>query len=155
MLEERIDIENWIDYWIGLELFELADNVFHNAILYSGADKKRFSLFFYDLDLSLDSGSNASFIDVMHTLNLNVRFWEKFTSEYKDYIINRYAQLRKSILNIENIKSIYTSYVSGIDKDIIRNEEQKWGGEPISGFRNVLDYIEKRLNYLDKNYFNL
>ena len=156
MLEERIDIDNWIDYWIGLELFMLWDNAFHNVIMYSGRDKKKFYLFYYDLDHVLDRGDyNSSYIEYMNSTNIDIGFWEKFTAEYKDYIINRYAQLRKSVLTIENIRSIYMSYVGGIEETIIQDEKRRWGGEPILGFENVIKYIESRLNYLDNHYFNL
>ena len=158
MLEERIDINNWIDYWIGLELFILWDDAFHNAIVYSGRDKKKFSLFFYDLDVALSDGRNSydlSYRDLMHSLGINIQFWDKFVDVYKDYIINRYAELRKSVLTIDNITSIFNTYIEGIPENVVISENTKWGVNFLQRFDTILDIVKNRLEYLDNNYFNL
>jgi hypothetical protein len=156
MLEEHIDIESWIDYWIGCQVFVMWDSTFHNAVIYSGRDKKKFYLFFYDLDMSV-SGAEGSLIDIMaasYSWVATPEFWIKFTDVYKDNILNRYAELRKKVLTTENIKAIYNSYISGIPDRVIDAESVKWGGSP-RNFKASIEAINSRLIYLDNNYFCL
>lgn len=155
MLEERIDINDWVDYWIGLEIFTLWDNAFHNCMIYSGKDKEKFSLYFYDLDNSMQYPANSSYVQVMHETGWNIAFWEKFIDVYKDYILNRYAGLRDTVLNNENITAIYNRYIQGIPQEVVSQEVAMWGNGNISDFKRYITTLNSRLEYLDKNNFNL
>jgi hypothetical protein len=161
MLEERIDVEDWIDYWIGCQVFQLWDNVMHNSILYSGSDKKKFYLFFYDLDTSLEDKYpyNEDLLDICENpygkLVIPTTFWQKFIDEYKDSIINRYAYLRKTVLSDVNIKSIYTTIISDIPEEVIVHEITRWGNGNPRNFDAVYNKLVKRLTWLDETQFNL
>nr|DAU66472.1 MAG TPA: CotH kinase protein [Caudoviricetes sp.] len=49
---QRMSVIDWIDYFIGLQVFLMRDNTCRNMILYAKEDKKKLYPFFYDLDLS-------------------------------------------------------------------------------------------------------
>ena len=162
MLEEHVDIPSWIDYWIGCQVFVMWDSTFHNAVMYSGRDKKKFYLFFYDLDMSIEAYSGSpdiygSLIDIMaekYSWVAEPKFWKKFTEVYKDNILNRYAALRKSVLTVENINAIYNRIVSNIPDEVLVAEAGKWGGGP-ENFKASITVIQERLDYLDNHYFCL
>lgn len=159
MLEERIDIANFIDYWIVCQVFQLWDNVMHNCILYSAQDKKKFYIYFYDLDSAMEYEWDRDLLDICSNpsgeLPIPTTFWEKFLDEYRDFVINRYASLRKNILSNKNIKDIYMDYISKVPTESIRNEVSIWGSGDLRNFEKICNNVILRLELLDKIYFNL
>lgn len=153
--EEHADLASWIDYWIGLVIFQLWDNTYRNIVLYSGPDKSKFYMFFYDLDGSMYYNYNDNFIERCITRNVDMSFWSKFASVYKDSIVNRYAELRKNVLAIKNFKSIYQTYVGSIPFSVITQQVARWGDGNPATFEELLTVIENRLDWLDGNYFNI
>ena len=158
MLEEHIDIASWIDYYICLQIFQMFDNTRHNLILYSGRDKRKFYPFFYDLDYTLNiPGYNTDTFEWAENNNpdRDESLWKKIGEEYKDSIINRYAELRRTVLSDSNMKSIYISYIESIPNSIIRKEIKRWGNGNPNNFINIYNFIKRRLNWLDNTLFNL
>ena len=155
MLEERIDICSWIDYYICLQVFQMWDNTPHNMILYSGRDKKRFYPFFYDLDLSVSFSVNIGLEELVSIAGIRLDFWDKFKEAYWDSIINRYAYLRKTVLREENIMGICRRYAEAIPYETVKNELKRWnsGGDPYIFEVNLVPRIVGRLKWLDQNYF--
>jgi len=163
---EFMDVESWIDYYICLQAFLMTDSIYHNMILYTGPDKRKFYTFFYDLDSALGTSRpyDSDLIEVCRdqgigvdpVIHLDTSFWEHFIDKYKDSIINRYAELRKDILTIDNIRNLYLSYTQGIPSSIIQAEKDRWNttADP-KNFESLLEYINNRLNWLDSTYFNL
>ena len=165
VLEEHLDLASWIDYWIGLQIFFAWDNTYHNIILYSGEDKKKFYTYFYDLDDAMatytpnTTGLIENLTDPETSVYpygvLDMSFWIKFTDTYKDSIINRYSELRKNILSIKNIDNIYKTYISEIPQSVIEDEKTRWGNGDPYYFDTLLNRLQSRLEWLDSNYFNL
>jgi hypothetical protein len=150
MLEERIDLRSWIDYWIFTQTFLLWDNTFHNMIFHSRADKKMFYAFHYDMD-NISLAYNGNLLD---SEARDPRFWQKFTEEYRESFLNRYYDLRKTLLNIDNITAIYHAYIDNIPDSVVSADNARWGtGWPINGFDMFIDTLKQRLEYLDNNYF--
>ncbi len=152
MLEEHIDVESWIDYWIVCEVFQLWDSTSNNMIIHTRRDKEKFYGFFYDLDQSLGLAVNKSMIEVIGS---DGDFWDKFRKEYKDSVINRYYSLRKSILSENNLDSLYHTIVDGIPSDTISKEVERWGNGNPTSFVDMLSKLKERLVWLDETYFNL
>lgn len=165
MLEERIDLKGWIDYWICMQCFLTWDNTYHNMILYSGPDKKKMYAFFYDLDQSLQENYGGDCVDIIDMATnpdhhpsyviLDMSFWQKFIDEYKDQIINRYAYLRKTVLTLNNIESIYNFMVDNIPADVLQKESSRWGGNPKAFKNKITHYFKDRFEWLDNTSFNL
>ena len=166
-LEEHIDLESFIDYWIGLQCFMLWDNEYHNLVLHTRSDKKKFYAFFYDLDNSMSQSwpYDTDLIEActnpehhIHPYNvIDMRFWEKFIDEYKDSIINRYIELRKTVLSIDNITAIYNAYTENIPQIIIEEHQRRWNiSSTPEKFKTIyIEYLKSRLAWLDDTYFNI
>ena len=118
---KHMNINDWIDYFIFIQLFRLRDNDIHNLILYSGADKQIFSPFLYDLDLSFFVYSFNLEADPKNTV------WLKLKSLYWDEICSRYKELRSSVLTQENFNMIVNDLQSSIDYSDFEKGVQKWG----------------------------
>ena len=156
MFEEVADLEGFIDYYIGLQIFNLHDSSQHNMQLTSRRDKKKFSPFFYDLDGALSYGGyERNILEVLDTLQRDASLWKKIGKDYTDSIINRYAELRKTVFTDQNIESVYKTYVSDIPEDVIQKEIAKWGNGNPALFEQTMIGLKNRLNMLDNNYFYL
>ena len=159
MLEEHIDLKSWIDYWIIIQVFLLWDNTFHNIILHTRADKKKFYAFIYDADnVATGYGYDGDLIvkNEERSSKIDMSFWAKFVDEYKDNILTRYYELRKSVLTVDNIRAIYKAYISNIPASVVNEDNAKWGTNwPITSYESFINFLDKRLNWLDETYFNL
>lgn len=146
---KHMNINDWIDYFIFIQLFRLRDNDIHNLILYSGADKKIFSPFLYDLDLSF----------FVYSFNLEANttntVWLKLKSLYWEEICARYKELRSSVLTQGNFNMIVSDLQSSIDYSDFKKGVQKWG---IRDTKVTTGYLEELFGELLKTfdvYFNL
>ncbi len=146
---KHMNINDWIDYFIFIQLFRLRDNDIHNLILYSGADKKIFSPFLYDLDLSF----------FVYSFNLEANttntVWLKLKALYWEEICARYKELRSSVLTQENFNMIVNDLQSSIDYSDFEKGVKKWGQRDT---RVTTGYLEELFGELLKTfdvYFNL
>ena len=146
---KHMNINDWIDYFIFIQLFRLRDNDIHNLILYSGADKQIFSPFLYDLDLSF----------YVYSYNLEANetntVWIKLKSLYWEEICARYKELRSSVLTQENFNMVVNDLQSSIDYSDFKKGVQKWG---IRDAKVTTGYLEELFGELLKTfdvYFNL
>lgn len=146
---KHMNINDWIDYFIFIQLFRLRDNDIHNLILYSGADKKIFSPFLYDLDLSFFVYSFNLEADPTNTV------WLKLKSLYWEEICARYKELRSSVLTQENFNMIVNDLQSSIDYSDFEKGVKKWGQRDT---RVTTGYLEELFGELLKTfdvYFDL
>lgn len=118
---KHMNINDWIDYFIFIQVFRLRDNDIHNLILYSGKDKTIFSPFIYDLDLSFN----------VYNYNLEANktntVWLKLKELFWDEICERYNTLRNTVLNIGNFNMIISDLQSNIDYSDFEKGVKKWG----------------------------
>lgn len=153
---QRMSVIDWIDYFIGLQVFLMRDNVCRNMILYAKEDKKKLYPFFYDLDLSWFFYDNNYNLDIMtSSYAVDMSLWENFKSLYGDEIRNRYAYLRENILSIETIQAIYEDIAKDIPLVDIALEKEKWGQGNVNSMNTYISILKKRLNWLDKEYFKI
>ena len=118
---KHMNINDWIDYFIFIQVFRLRDNDIHNLILYSGKDKIIFSPFIYDLDLSFNVYSYNLEADKTNTV------WIKLKELYWDEICARYKELRNSVLTLGNFNMIVSDLQSNIDYSDFEKGVKKWG----------------------------
>ena len=153
---QRMSVIDWIDYFINLQVFLMRDNTCRNMILYTGSDKKIFYPFFYDLDLSWNFDSTSSNLDIMtNSYAADMSLWENFRTLYKDEISNRYAYLRGTVLNTDYINTIYQEILSAIPLEDINEEKKKWDAGNISYMETLINVLNKRFDWLDKEYFKV
>lgn len=146
---KHMNINDWIDYFIFIQLFRLRDNDIHNLILYSGADKQIFSPFLYDLDLSFYVYSYNLEANTTNTV------WLKLKSLYWEEICARYKELRSSVLTQGNFNMIVNDLQSSIDYSDFEKGVKKWGQRDT---KVTTGYLEELFGELLKTfdvYFNL
>ena len=153
---QRMSVIDWIDYFINLQVFLMRDNTCRNMMLYTGSDKKIFYPFFYDLDLSWNFDSTSSNLDIMtNSYAADMSLWENFRTLYKDEITNRYAYLRGTVLNIDYINTTYQEILSAIPQEDINEEKRKWDAGNVSYMETLINVLNKRFDWLDKEYFKV
>lgn len=153
---QRMSVIDWIDYFIGLQVFLMRDNTCRNMILYAKEDKKKLYPFFYDLDLSWFFYDNNYNLDIMtSSYAVDMSLWENFKSLYEDEIRNRYAYLRENILSLETIQAMYEDIAKDIPLVDIALEKEKWGQGNVNSMNTYISVLKKRLNWLDKEYFKI
>lgn len=118
---KHMNINDWIDYFIFIQVFRLRDNDIHNLILYSGKDKTIFSPFIYDLDLSFNVYNYNLEADKANTV------WLKLKELFWDEICERYNTLRNTVLNVGNFNLIISDLQSNIDYSDFKKGVDKWG----------------------------
>ena len=141
---KHMNINDWIDYYIFIQLFRLRDNDIHNLILYSGKDKEIFSPFLYDLDLSF-----GMYKDNLESNKKNT-VWIKLAALYWDEICKRYWQLRKIVLNEYNFNAIVSDIQTNMDYSDFEKEAKKWGVRNANNTTSSLsDTFNELLSYFD------
>ena len=152
---QRMSVIDWIDYFIGLQVFLMKDNTCRNMILYAKEDKIKLFPFFYDLDLSLMISTNDYKQDIMSaSYAKDMSLWHNFKNLYWDEITNRYAFLRETVLSREYIQTVYADIVDKIpDNDV--ESEKKWGDINVIYMSDLIDILSLRLDWLDNEYFKI
>ena len=148
-LSERIFVDDFIDYYIFITVFRMRDNDIHNVILYSGKDKKKFSCFLYDCDLSI----NVYYEDMESSQSYNKSIWKILRKFYWKEICDRYYRLREKVLNVKNITSIVMDLQKGVPFSDLENEKKKWNLEGQTS-SEIVERIEYLFNKYDKYFIN-
>ena len=154
-IPSRLDVQGFIDYFICMQVFFMWDNTQRNMILHTRSDKKKFYPFFYDLDLSLTYASyNSDIFDRSAELSRDMSFWNTIKDSFWDEIVNRYIFLRGTVLRTDYIKNVYHSLTDIIPDSDYEKENERWGSSASKSlFNDAILLIDKRLNWLDSNYF--
>ena len=146
--EERFYVEDWIDYYIFITTFRMRDNDQHNMVLYSSSDKKKFSPFLYDCDLSL-SVSDGDF-ETVNPAAYNKSVWKILKRLYWKDICERYTELRQTIFTYENAVSIVRDIQSSVPYTDYKKEYSIWGENSEKTTKYRLDSFKELLNIYDK-----
>ena len=151
---KRLDVLGFIDYFICMQVFVMVDSGHNNVMLYSGPEKKKMFPFFYDLDLSIpaDAAYDCDVLDVSYSGDTSL--WENFCDIYWDDIVNRYCELRRNVLTDSYIRKVYDDIAGGIPKADFISESSRWNGSySAANFEVKIDFIKRRLAWMDENYF--
>lgn len=154
-VNERIDVIGFMDYLICLQVFQMGDNFHNNMILYSNSEKRKLWPFFYDVNDALSrSAYNEDYIQVKRDAGYDLTVWDTMIDLYWDDIVNRYASLRNTVLNKEYINAVYEDIISGIPNEDYASERDKWDRNiDKTDFASKVEFLSKRLAWLDENYF--
>ena len=80
--------------------------------------------------------------------------WNKLWDLYRDEIIVRYEYLRNTILSADHVKEIYQKLISNIPQSEINKESIRWSTTVnVNGINTNIEFLRKRLEWLDENYF--
>ena len=80
--------------------------------------------------------------------------WEKIYINFYDKVVERYQELRKTALSIENIKAQFGDFFAKIPEVAYEAERAKWTGVPsndksIDHFNQIITFAIKRLEKMD------
>lgn len=80
--------------------------------------------------------------------------WSNLKDMYWDEIINRYTELRKTVLTIDNVKAIYHDVIDDVPEADYVAEKNRWGVVVSkAAFTDIISMLDKRLVWLDNEYF--
>lgn len=157
-INEYIDIDSAIDYFIFCALFDNTDGVGKNYLL-DTFDKKRWHFTAYDMDnvigvfktwngtaLSWRGYSGFDFYAKRH------RMFEVILKHMKDRLIKRYKTLRNNALRFSTLYDLTMDLYGSIPQYVFNAEFVRWPLEPTTSIRTadqIIFWLDKRLQFLD------
>ena len=152
-----IDIQNFIDYYLLLNLTSAGDNTGKNIFFYKKNSSAPFQIIPWDLDGAWGiryDGTRTGYESVL-TNRLFDRLIETNAGNMKQKLKNRWFYLRENNFSEEQLIQIFAHYFSKIEESgIIIHENRIWNENlNIENERMYIEkWIENRLIFLD-NYF--
>ena len=160
-LEQSLDIKSAIDYFIFQEIILGTDGLAKNMLL-ATYDMSKWYLSAYDMDSTFDLDWNGRLLDgafadmPAHPYNninssLLVYIWEDYWAAY----VERYTELRKSVLSYSSIIEEFEKYIGIFGEDVYIQDTAIYPDIP-SVVDNTLTslrrFVKDRLEYLDGKY---
>ena len=151
---------NIVDYYIFTQTIYNFDGVSKNYLLTTW-DGNVWAFMPYDLDSIFGMQFNGSSFfsptaNVYAHQNLNpntLPFWNKIYQALKVDIDSRYAELRGSVLNIDNIYNLLKAQETKYGLSNYQKEISRWSDRPkLNSVPRIIAYMQKRFNWLD-SYF--
>ena len=159
-INELINIDNFIDYYIFINMLSAADNTGKNTFL--GRKSKKEPLFIIPWDLEGSFGrfwnGNAIGHQDIQSNSLYARLLELNPNQFKTKLKNRWFELRISILSSDNLMSLFEANFNELKKsNILDIENTKWGlHTSLTEEQEYLNsWINNRINFLDTYYQEL
>lgn len=173
-IADYFDIPVLIDYFIFMDVLNVLDNDGKNMYwaVYDKNKDKKLTLAVWDLDASVGqkwlekyvSGASSAEYEKSVSMNIYRRLIELNVDNFNNKIIERYHELRNSILTIDKITQRYIDYYTDMKQSgAAQREEELWSGdtdidENILDFDNEITYIQswikKHIEYLDNHKYN-
>ncbi|MCG6187455.1 CotH kinase family protein [Maribellus maritimus] len=153
-ISELIDIDNFIDYYLFLNLTSAIDNTGKNIFLYKENKQAPFTIIPWDLDGSwglVYDGTRMGYNSVLSN-RLFQRLFETNPGNFISKLKNRWFYLRQNSFNEVNLNAVFdSSFYKLISSDIIQMENKIWNQN--LNMQEEQEYIQNwtknRLDYLD------
>ena len=160
-LEQSLDIKSAIDYFIFQEIILGTDGLAKNMLL-ATYDMTKWYLSAYDMDATFDLDWNGVILDCFDAVILvppyNNQFSDLFNcirSVYSSAYVERYTELRKSVLSYSSIIEEFENYIGIFGEDVYIQDTAIYPDIP-SVVDNTLTslrrFVRKRLEYLDSEF---
>lgn len=155
-----IDLNNFIDYYIFLNIVSAMDNTGKNTFLVKENAQSKFCIVPWDIDGSWGLFWNGTPTDYTSILSNNLfnRLLETNVNDFKNKVKQRWFLLRKETFSNAALKRLFTeNFAILIQSDILNIENKKWS-------RNIdihlekeylLNWTDNRILFLDNYYNNL
>ncbi len=145
------NFDSVLNYYVLVDTLFLCDNLGKNMLLLT-YDGEIWYTVLYDLDTSFGSGPYG---DVLYEYNQNILFHRselfiRFGEVFKEEIRDRYLELRKDILSIDNILKEIDGFK--VPSSSLEKESNRWDNIPGFDTSQMKEYIVKRIEYLDEFY---
>ena len=161
VLEQSLDIKSAIDYFIFQEIILGTDGLAKNMLL-ATYDMTKWYLSAYDMDSTFDLDWNGKILEYYDSdmpddpyNNYYSSLLQYIWSNYHAAYLERYIELRKSVLSCSSIIEEFEKYIGIFGEDIYIQDTAIYPDIP-SVVDNTLTslrrFVRKRLEYLDGKY---
>lgn len=160
-LEQSLDVKGAIDYFIFQEIILGTDGLAKNMLL-ATYDMTKWHLSAYDMDSTFDLDWEGYIQDWYNSDMPDVPYNNKYSSllqyirdNYHNEYVERYIELRKSVLSYSSIIEEFEKYIGIFGEDVYIQDTAIYPEIP-SVTSNTLNslrrFVKYRLEYLDNSY---
>ena len=152
---KHLNLDAVLNYYVLSEVFLFADNVGKNMIMIS-YDGEVWYPVLYDLDTSFGASVYGEFVyssDSMINFKKSL-LWSRFEKLYWNEIVERYKELRKDIIVLDDIYSTIDDFYYSIPHTSFEKENNRWKDIPGFEVDQMKMYITERVEFLDKYFVN-
>ena len=160
-LEQSLDIKSAIDYFIFQEIILGTDGLAKNMLL-ATYDMAKWYLSSYDMDSTFDLDWNGAILNgpsaTMPRYPYNNEYsrllsyiWDNYWAAY----VERYTELRKSVLSYSSIIEEFEKYIGVYGEDVYIQDTAIYPDIPSATsntLKSLRDFVSDRLEYLDDKY---
>lgn len=160
-LEQSLDIKGAIDYFIFQEIILGTDGLAKNMLL-ATYDMTKWHLSAYDMDSTFDLDWNGEILEWYDSDMPEVPYNNKFSSllqyirnNYWDNYVERYTELRKSVLSYSSIIEEFEKYIGVYGEDVYIQDTAIYPDIPSvtdNTLNSLRNFVSDRLEYLDDWY---
>ena len=160
-LEQSLDIKSAIDYFIFQEIILGTDGLAKNMLL-ATYDMSKWYLSAYDMDSTFDLDWNGEILECYDSDMPYSPYNNRYSSllsyirgNYWDAYVDRYTELRKSVLSYSSIIEEFEKYISVYGEDVYIQDTAIYPDIPsvtYNTLNSLRDFVSDRLEYLDDAY---
>ena len=160
-LEQSLDIKSAIDYFIFQEIILGTDGLAKNMLL-ATYDMSKWYLSAYDMDSTFDLDWNGAILDYFDANMPEPPYNNQFSSllqyiwnNYHDAYVERYVELRKSVLSYSSIIEEFEKYIGIFGEGVYIQDTAIYPNIPSvtdNTLKSLRDFVRDRLEYLDDDY---
>lgn len=130
-IEEVLDVENIIDYYIFLSFVSAADNNNKNSFFVSRGNPSSLSMLPWDLDASFGRQWDGDDLDIIDPNFSEMKLFDRLLklnpNSFKERLKNRYKELRSTVISNEKVFSLINNFAKELTtSNIISIENNKW-----------------------------
>ena len=160
-LKQALDIKSAIDYFIFQEIILGIDGLAKNMLL-ATYDMTKWYLSAYDMDLTFDLGGTGQILREYDSdmpfypyNNKYSRLLSYIKDNYYDEYVERYTELRKSVLSYSSIIEEFEKYIGIFGEDVYIQDTAIYPDIPSAtdnSLKSLRSFVRDRLEYLDSKY---
>lgn len=160
-LERSLDINGAIDYFIFQEIILGTDGLAKNILL-ATYDMTKWYLSAYDMDSTFDLDWNGEILYRYDSDMPNIPYNNQYSSllmhiwnNYYSAYVERYTELRKSVLSYSSIIEEFEKYIDIFGEDVYIQDTAIYPNIPSvtsNTLTSLRNFVSDRLKYLDDNY---
>lgn len=163
-LNNYLDVESVIDYYICAYFLGWADNLVKNVMLLTFDGGQKWYCNAYDMDCTLGNQNNISgfFGSSMRCpedyYGKNSALWPRIEKLFRNELYNRYRELRDSVLSIDYVTRTINGFIDLIPQEEYDKDRIKWTGKAnrnIDHREQMISWITDRAKYVDNEIANL
>lgn len=160
-LEQSLDIKSAIDYFIFQEIILGVDGLANNMLL-ATYDMTKWYLSAYDMDATFDLYWDGNILEYYDANMPSYPYDNRYSSllqhiwaNYRDQYVERYVELRKSVLSYSSIIEEFEKYIGIFGEDVYIQDTAIYPDIPSATdntLKSLRSFVRDRLEYLDSKY---